>query len=161
MSRILSSCNPVQNSLNQQLIKQTSLYLGEQHWRQREQQCEIPELRGNGWLKITLIPRKKPVTKIRVHGPIHMKCSESTGKSTESRLVVARGWGRRNGNVCWWVQGSSWSDENVFKLIVRQTHNFVNILPSNHCSAHFKWVKFTACTLHITCIMQINKAVVK
>ena len=93
MSRIFSSCNTVQNSLNQQLIKQTSLYWG-------EQQCEIPELRGNGWLKITLIPRKKPVTKIRVRGPIHMKCSESMGKSTESRLVVARGWGRRNGNVC-------------------------------------------------------------
>ena len=68
-----------------------------------------------------------------------------TGKSvgTESRIVVARVWGREDrgggGGDCSWIWVSFWSDENVLELVVLLP-NFVNTLKTNDGTLYFYFI---------------------
>ena len=64
---------------------------------------------------------------------------------TESRRVVARGWG--GGSGCWWVTVSFWDDENSLEL----DRDGAQLCECTKCHwfAHFNLLNFILCEFHL------------
>ena len=104
---------------------------------------------------------KKPVAKDHTwYDFIYMKCPDRHVYRDRKSVSGCQGLGEREWE--WLLIGSGfflerWKCSQVDCETDAQLCEYTKI----HWIAHFKWVNFTECKLHITCMMHINKAVTK